>query len=88
MVLKEQVFANATAVVMGVFYLACTVLSYLIPDVLFNLAKSWMHTISLESVKVSYVPSLDTLFLGFITAVGLTWITTYATIWLYNRLSR
>ncbi len=86
--LNEKAFANATTVIMAVFYIVCVLLSYLAPDLIFSLAKSWMHTVSMESIKTTFSPDLGSLVYGFISATGLTWITTYVTIVLYNRWAR
>jgi len=86
--LDAKAFANAATVVMAVWVVGCALLSYIVPDLLFNIAQSWMHTVNLESVKATFSPNIGTLLLGLVSATGLTWITTYATITLYNRLTR
>ncbi len=86
--LNSKAFANATTAVMAVFYVVCALLSFVAPDVIFGLAKSWMHTVNLESVKTSFSADLGSLLYGFVSATALTWLTTYATIWLYNRLAK
>lgn len=86
--LNAKAFANAATVVMVVWVVACALLSYIAPDLLFNIAKSWTHTINLESVRATFSPSIGSVLLGLISATGLTWVTTYATITLYNRLAR
>lgn len=86
--LNAKAFANAAAVVMAVFYIACVALSYISSDLLFSLAQSWVHTLNLEVARVAFMPELGSILFGFVTAVGLTWVTTYATIWLYNRLAK
>lgn len=86
--LNTKAFANATTTITAVFYIGCVLLSYLAPDLVFGLAKSWMHTVNLESVKTTYSPDFGLLIYGFITAIILTWVTTYATIALYNRWAK
>ncbi|MBI2600075.1 hypothetical protein HYW43_04140 [Candidatus Daviesbacteria bacterium] len=86
--LNAKAFAHAATVVIAVFYVACVALSLLAPDVLFGIGRSWMHSINLESVKAVNPPDLGSIFLGFITISGLTWITTFITIWLYNRWAK
>ncbi len=86
--LNAKVFANAGAAVMGVWVIACALFSYLMPDLLFSIAQSWMHTVNLETVKAAFAPDLGSLILGLATASGLTWITVYGTITLYNRWSK
>lgn len=83
--LKPVVFANAAASVMAVWVVFCALASYIAPDLLFSVAQSWMHTINLEVVKTTFTPSLGSILLGLVSASGLTWITVYGIITLYNR---
>lgn len=86
--LNAKAFANATATVMAAWVIFCTLLSYLVPDLLFSIAQSWMHTINLEVVKTSFNPNLGSLILGLVSAVALTWVTIYALVELYNRWTK
>lgn len=86
--LNAKAFANAASVVMAVFYIACVVLSYISPDLLFSLAQSWIHTLNLEAARTTFTPNLGSMLIGFVTAVGLTWITTFGTISLYNKWAK
>lgn len=86
--LKPQAFANAATVVTAVFYIICVVLSYFAQDLLVAIANSWIHSLSLESLKATKVMSPGTLVLGFVTICVLTWVTTYAMIELYNRFAK
>lgn len=86
--LNAKAFANAASSVMGIWVVACAALSYVAPDLLFSIAQSWMHTINLETVKTAFTPNLGSMLLGLISATGLTWITTYGTISLYNKWAK
>ena len=86
--LNSKAFANAAATVMATWVVTCALLSYLAPDLLFAVAQSWMHTINLNLVKATFSPNLGSIILGFVSAVVLTWVTTYATIELYNRFTK
>ena len=86
--LNAKAFAHAATVVMAVFYVVCASLSYFVPDLIFSISKSWMHTISLESVKAPFSPDLGLLLWGIISLSVVTWVTTYITIALYNRWAR
>ena len=86
--LNAKIFANAAVAIMAVWVVVCVLLSYIVPDLLFSVAQSWMHTINLETVKATFAPDLGSLTLGLVTAVGLTWVAVYATISLYNRWSK
>lgn len=86
--LNPKAFANAASAVMGVWVIACLILSLIVPDLLFTVAQSWMHTINLEVVKTTFNLNFGSVVLGLITAVGLTWVTTYGTIVLYNKWAK
>lgn len=42
----------------------------------------------IESLKATSMLNVGSLFLGLVTLSGLTWVTTYATIALYNRWAK
>lgn len=86
--LNAKAFANAASLVMAIWVLACALLSYIASDLLFSIAQSWMHTVNLESVKATFNPDLGSILLGLVSATGLTWITTYGTITLYNKWAK
>lgn len=86
--LNAKAFANAVTAVTVVFYVACALLSFLAPDLIFSIGKAWMHTVNLESVKATFSPDFGSLIWGLVTIGGLTWVTTYGTIWLYNRWAK
>lgn len=86
--LNAKAFANAVTIVTAVFYIICAALSYFAPDLIFSISRSWMHTVSLESVKTAFNPDLGTLIWGIVTISVLSWITAYATIYLYNSFKK
>ena len=86
--LNAKAFANAASAVMAVWVIVCVILAYIAPDLLFAVAQSWTHTMNLEAVRSTFNPNIGTLVFGFISAVGLTWVTTYATIALYNQWAK
>lgn len=86
--LNAKAFANAAAVVMAIWVVSCALLAYIAPDLLFTISSSWTHAINLEAVRTTFSPNLGSLVLGFVSAVGLTWITIYGVVWLYNRWAR
>ena len=86
--LNAKAFANAAAVVMAAWVIFCGALSYIAPDLLFTVAQSWTHNLNLEVARSSFNPDFGTLLLGLISASGLTWVTTYAVIALYNRWAK
>lgn len=86
--LKSAAFAHAATAVTAVFYIICVVLSYAAPNLLVAIANSWIHSLSLESLRATKVMSPGTLLLGFTSICALTWVTTYCMIELYNRFAR
>ncbi len=86
--LNAKAFANAATVVTAVFYVVCWMLSVLFPEVIFNIGRSWMHTISLDSVRTTTQMPVLTAIWGLLTISAVTWVTVYGTIWLYNRWAR
>lgn len=86
--LDAKAFANAVTIVAAVFYVACVLVSYLFPDFLFSMAQSWVHSLSLNALKTNSSISFMSTVWGLITLSALSWVTTYATIQLYNRLKK
>lgn len=86
--LNAKAFANAMTIVTAVFYVACIMLSYVAPDILFSTAQSWTHSLNLSVLKTNNQISLTSTLWGLLTINLLTWTTTYATIWLYNKLAK
>lgn len=86
--LDAKVFANAASAVMAVWVLGCALLAYVAPDLLFTIAQSWTHNINLEAVRTTINPNFGSLVLGLVSATGLTWVTTYTVVWLYNRWAK
>ncbi len=86
--LNAKAFANAATVVMAVFYVVCAVLSYLAPDLIYSISRSWMHTINIESIKSTFTPDMGILVWGLVSLSALTWATTYITIALYNKWAK
>lgn len=83
--LKPVVLANAATTVMVSLYVVCRIVSLIAPDFLFTVARSWFHTLSLDSSRGTTPMESGTFLFGLITLSVLVWVTTYATVDLYNR---
>lgn len=83
--LNAKAFANSVTVVTAVFYVVCLLFSYAAPDFVRSIASSWMHSISLEGFKTNTGLDLVSAVWGLVTISVITWVTSYAVIWLYNR---
>jgi len=86
--LKSKSFANSATLVIAVFYVACALISYIAPDLLVSIANSWIHSLSLESLKATGPMSISALSMGLITISLLTWLTTYLFAEVYNRFAK
>lgn len=86
--LKPIAFAHAVTIVTAGFYVVCLLLVYTAPGFVFGIAESWVHGIDLEAVRATTPVSLGRAVWGLITITVVTWVTTYATIALYNRLQK
>ena len=85
--LKPVPFANAAAIVAASVYVLCRVLVAIMPNVLFGMMQTWVHTVNLESLQLDESLSFGTFLGGLISLVVLVWLLVYATIALYNRLA-
>jgi uncharacterized protein DUF5676 len=83
--LNAKAFANAVTAVTAVVYVICLLLSLAVPDVLLSVAQSWAHSLSLEGMKTTQTISAGSAAVGLVTISLLAWVTTYTTIWLYDR---
>lgn len=86
--LKPVAFANAFTVVGLGLYVACRVLSLVVPDLLFTVGQSWFHTFSLDSARTIAPMELGSFILGGIAFGALTWVTPYAAAYLYNHFAK
>lgn len=86
--IKSVPFANAVTIVTAIFYVVCVTLSYIAPDFIMGITQSWIHTLNLEVLKANVNLSLVQVIYGLVTLSVVTWVTTYASIELYNRLAK
>lgn len=86
--LNAKAFAHATTVVSLVVYIVCRIISLIVPDFLFRIARSWFHTFSLDSSQGVTPMDMGTFLFGGISLAILVWVTTYATIILYNKWAK
>ncbi|MBI3981116.1 hypothetical protein HY345_03915 [Candidatus Microgenomates bacterium] len=86
--IKPIVLANASTAVSLVIYVACRILSLLVPDLLFVISQSWFHTFGLGSSKEVVPLDIVTFLIGGITVALLVWVSVYAVALLYNKWSK
>ena len=85
---NSKVAANAMAVVMGVGYVVCRVLSWLVPGWLFTIVQSWFHTFTIESMKTTVSFNIGAFIFGGVSLVVVTWGTVYVFAEVYNKLAK
>ncbi len=75
--------ANAFAVTIGIFYVACRILVFLFPGLLFSIAQTWFHGIALtEGAPTSL--TLSAFVLGLISSVVAAWFSAYLFLYIRN----
>lgn len=81
--LNEKAFANASAVFMGIVYLACALGVVLFPGVSKAVSISWFHGIDLGIIWTGSIRG--NFLLGIVSAVALSWLGGWIFARLYNR---
>jgi hypothetical protein len=77
--------ANATAVTIGIVYVACRVLVLLMPNLFLAIARTWFHGIDIGKIAaVSNAANLGSFVLGLITSAGAGWAVGYLFAKTYN----
>ena len=85
---KPTILANTLTTVGVGLYVACRVLSLIVPDLIFNVGKSWFHTLSLDALQATAPFDIGTFLFGAVTFGVLTWVTAYASVVLYSQWSK
>lgn len=86
--LKPKAFANAITTVFVVSYVICRLISFIAPDLLFNIAGSWFHGMNLEAIKATTPMGFGTFSSGVVTFGAYVWVATFASASLYNRFAK
>jgi hypothetical protein len=76
--------ASAAAIVAGVAYIVCLVISLVAPDLLLGIFQTWAHSISVTSLQMTPTFQAGPALLGLVTFSGFVWLTTAGTAALYN----
>ena len=85
---KPVILANTLTTVGIGLYVACRVLTLIVPDFVFSVSQSWFHTINMESMKAATTFDLGTFVLGGITFGALVWVVAYSSVVLYNNWAK
>jgi hypothetical protein len=83
--IKPIVLANALATVVGAGYILCRLVAAIVPEFLFNVGQSWLHTVNLAPLRTASPMPTRMFVLGLVTSVIVSWVTAYVTGELYRR---
>lgn len=83
MKLNERALADASAVLIAIVYVVCALFVAVLPDLSRVVAGSWFHGIDLDSVWTG--TPRGNFVLGFVSAVGLSWLAVWAFARVYNK---
>lgn len=86
MKLNELAFANASAVLTGAVYIACSLLVALFPDYFRIVGQSWFHGIDISLIWTG--EPRGNFLIGFVTAVVGTWLAGWVFVRLYNQFAK
>lgn len=75
--------ANATAITVGVIYIACALLVAIFPEFFRAVATSWFHGFDLGQFWTG--EARGNYFLGLVSAMGGSWLVGYLFAWTYNK---
>jgi len=85
--LNQSVWANASAIFVGIVYLFCRLAIGLFPGLSMQVTRSWFHGFDMASIWTPRAFS-ENFLLGFVSAVVLSWVAGWLFAWLYNKLSK
>lgn len=86
--MKTVAFANAAAAVTAAVYVVCLVLSIVTPDLLISLSNSWIHAISLESLRTGETVDFGTALWGLVSSSVFAWLVGYGFAYFYNKFAK
>jgi len=85
---KPVALANAAAIVGLGLFVACRVLTLIVPGLVFAVGRSWFHTLESE-LSQSVAPfEVGTFLLGAVSFGAVTWVTFYVFAQVYNRFAK
>lgn len=82
--LNAKVFANAAAVVGAGLFVVCRLLVGVMPQSMFNIAQSWMHSVALQPSMMGGYGTSSGWLVGIVSMVVVVWVVAYAFASLYN----
>lgn len=85
--LKPIPLANALAAVVAAFYLICWVLFKAAPDIYNFLINSYSFGADVAGI-FQPTHTIASLFIALVVSSATAWVTGYAFVWLYNKLSK
>lgn len=80
--LDAKAFANAATVVGAVVFVVCRILVGVMPNGMYQVAQSWMHSVAVTPSMMN--GGASSWLLGIISMVVVVWLVAYAFASLYN----
>jgi len=80
--LDAKAFANAASAVGAVVFIVCRILVGVMPDGMFRVAQSWMHSVAVTPSMMN--GSTSSWLLGIVSMAVVVWLVAYAFASLYN----
>ncbi|MDP4009945.1 MAG: DUF5676 family membrane protein [Candidatus Shapirobacteria bacterium] len=84
--IRHRILAIAAAAVTFVYFLLCSVITNLFPEISFRMYSMAFHGIKLTDLQVTVLNIPEMLF-GAVFYAAMTWIVVCSTGWLYNKIT-
>lgn len=81
---NPSVMAKAAAITIGLVYIGCWLFLWLLPDLSWNVAKTWFHGLDITKIAASASTDPANLLIGLLSVGGLTWLVVYVYGMTYN----
>jgi len=85
--MKHRMLATSAAIVTFVYFLACSIITNLFPEISFKMYSLAFHGIRLTNLQAT-VLTIPEMFLGAAFYAILVWMLVCATGWLYNKIAK
>jgi hypothetical protein len=83
--IKHRILATAAAAVTFVYFLLCSVITNIFPEISFRMCALAFHGIKLTNLQATIL-IIPEMLLGALFYAVLTWILVCSTGWLYNKI--
>lgn len=87
LIMKHRILATSAAIVTFVYFLVCSIITNLFPEISFRMYAMAFHGIRLTNLQAT-VLTVPEMFLGAAFYAVMVWIFVCAAGWLYNKLTK